>query len=89
MYIVPADEKVIAKERQLYWESQSKEGYFKFVHLPPGRYLIVVNPDNSPNPKFRYRRTFYPGVPERESAAIITLRGGEQFKDADILLELF
>jgi hypothetical protein len=27
VYIVPADEKVRLKERQLYWESQGKEGF--------------------------------------------------------------
>jgi hypothetical protein len=85
-YIVPADEKVLPKQRQLYWESQRKEGFFKFVHIPPGQYLILVNPDDSQNPRFPYRRTFYPGVHDRASAAIITLRGGEQIKDADIRL---
>jgi hypothetical protein len=29
VYILPADEKAIAKERQLYWGSQGMEGYFK------------------------------------------------------------
>lgn len=87
VYIVPADEKVLPKERQLYWESQGKEGFFKFVHIPPGQYLILVNPEDSRNPEFPYRRTFYPGVHDRPSAAIITLRGGEQIKDADIRLE--
>jgi hypothetical protein len=87
VYIVPADRKVLPEERQLYWESQGKEDFFKFVHIPPGQYLILVNPDDSRNPEFPYRRTFYPGVHDRASAAIITLRGGEQIKDADIRLE--
>jgi hypothetical protein len=86
-YIVPADEKVLPKERQLYWESQDKEGFFKFVHIPPGEYLIVVNPDDSQNPVFPYQRTFYPGVHDRASAKIITVREGEQIKSADIRLE--
>lgn len=86
-YIVPADEKVLPKERQLYWESQDKEGFFKFVHVPPGEYLIVVNPDDSQNPDFPYQRTFYPGVHDRASAKIITVREGEQIKSADIRLE--
>jgi hypothetical protein len=86
-YIVPADKNVIPKERQLYWESQDKEGFFKFVHIPPGEYLIVVNPDDSRNPRFPYKRTFYPGVHDRALAEIITVHGGEQIKDADIRLE--
>ena len=51
-YIVPAHEKVIPKGRQLYWEGQDKEGFFTFVHIPPGDYLIVVNPDDSRNPSW-------------------------------------
>jgi hypothetical protein len=47
VYIVRADEKVLPKERQLYWESQGKEGSFKFVHIPPDRYLVLVKPDDS------------------------------------------
>jgi hypothetical protein len=87
VYIVPASEKVLPKQRQLYWESQGKEGFFKFVHIPPGEYLILVNPDDSRTPEFPYRRTFHPGVHDRASAAIITVRAGEQIKDADIRLE--
>lgn len=86
-YIVPADEKVLPEARQLYWESQDKEGFFKFVHIPPADYLIVVNPDDSQNPDFPYRRTFYPNVHDRASAKVITVREGEQIKDADIQLE--
>jgi hypothetical protein len=86
-YIVPADEKVLPKEHQLYWEGQDTEGFFKFVHIPPGEYLIVVNPDDSQNPDFPYQRTFYPGVHDRASAKIITVREGEQIKSADIRLQ--
>jgi hypothetical protein len=78
-YIVPVVEKVLPK--------QGKQDFFKFVHIPPGEYLIVVNPDDSLDPKFPYRRTFFPGVHDRASAATITIRGGEQIKDADIRLE--
>jgi hypothetical protein len=86
-YIVPADKTVLPKENELYWRSQDKEGFFKFVHIPPGEYLIVVNPDDSENPAFPYRRTFYPGAHDRASARIITVHGGEQIKDVDIRLE--
>jgi hypothetical protein len=86
-YIVPVVEKVLPKQGKLYWEYQGKQDFFKFVHIPPGEYLIVVNPDDSLDPKFPYRRTFFPGVHDRASAATITIRGGEQIKDADIRLE--
>ncbi len=87
VYIVTAEATVLPKEHQSYWESQGKEGFFKFVHIPPGRYFILVNPDDSLNPGFPYRRTFYPSAHDRASAAIIAVRGGEQIKNADIRLE--
>jgi hypothetical protein len=86
VYIVPAGQKVLPKERQLYWASQGKDSFFKFVHIPPGNYLILVNPDDEKNPKFPYRRTFYPGVRDRQLATTIAIRGGEQIKGADIPL---
>jgi hypothetical protein len=72
----------------MYWDfqQQGKEG-FKFVHLPPGRYLLVVNPEDASRPDFPYPRTFYPGVHDRESATVITIRAGEQNKDSDIQLK--
>jgi hypothetical protein len=86
-YIVPAEEKVLPKQGVLYSEYQGEEGFFKFVHIPPGEYLIVVNPDNSLNPEFPYQRTFYPGVHDLASATSITIHGGEQIKDADMRLD--
>lgn len=87
VYIAPADAEAIPKASQLYRESQYKEGFFKFVHIPPGKYVILVNPDDSKDPDFPYGRTFYPGVHERASAGIISLGGGEQIKEKDIHLE--
>jgi len=86
-YIVPASESVLPKKSGLYWEYQGRVDFFKFVHIPPGEYLIVVNPDDSLDPEFPYQRTFYPGVHDRASASIITIRGGEQIKDADIRIK--
>jgi hypothetical protein len=86
VYIVPVDEKVLPQERQLHWASQGKKGFFQFIHIPPGRYSLVLNPDDTQNPEFPYRRTFYPGVHERVSAGIINIRAGEQIKGADIRL---
>jgi len=46
-YIVPAGERVLPKHGKLYWEYQDKQCFFRFVHIPPGEYLIVVNPDDT------------------------------------------
>lgn len=87
VYIVPAGIPELPKQRKLYWESQGREDSFKFVHLPPGKYLLVVNPDDKLDAEFPYRRTFYPGVRDRSAATVITLRAGEQFQGADIRLQ--
>lgn len=87
VYIVPADRPVLPKKPDLYWVSQGKEGHFKFVHIPPGRYLVYVNPEDSLDPDFPYPRTFHPGVHDRESATVITLGAGEQVQGADIRLQ--
>lgn len=85
--IVPAQEKVIPRGDLLHRVSQDKRGFFRFVHIPPGEYLIVVNPDDLRDPGFPYRRTFYPDVHERAWAKIVAVHGGEQIKDVDIRLE--
>lgn len=87
VYIVPADLQVLPDSQQLYSESQGKKGFFKFVHLPPGRYVVLVNPEDARTPDFPYRRTFHPGVHERSAASVISLRAGEQMKNIDIRLE--
>jgi hypothetical protein len=87
VYIVPAEEGALPKAQQMYGEFQDKKGFFKFVHIPPGKYLIVVNPDDSRKPDFPYLRTFYPNAHERASAGIVTLGGGEQLTGVDIHLD--
>jgi hypothetical protein len=89
VFVLPADQELPFEGRNRYWEfqQQDKEGFFKFVHLPPGRYLLVVNPEDASRPDFPYPRTFYPGVHDRESAAVITIRAGEKIKDSDIQLK--
>lgn len=84
VYIVPVDIEEIPKASQLYWANQDKEGAFKFVHIPPGDYVILVNPNDAQDPEFPYSRTFYPAVHDRNSAKIISLSAGEQIRNADI-----
>jgi hypothetical protein len=87
VYIVPAEQSPPLEWNQLYWEGQYEEGHYKLVQLPAGKYVIVVNPEDTLDPSFPYPRTFYPGVHQRESAAIITLAEGEQLKGVDLRLE--
>jgi hypothetical protein len=84
VYIVPADGRDLPRAEQMYWESQDEKGFYKFVHIPPGKYLIVVNPDDLRKPDFPYRRTFYPNAHELASAGVVTVSGGEQLRGVDI-----
>jgi hypothetical protein len=86
VYIIPSDQKVLPKRFEMHSEAQEMNGHFRFLHLPPGNYLILVNPDDKRRADFPHERTFYPGVRDRASAGIITIRGGEQIKDANIRL---
>jgi hypothetical protein len=84
--IIPADEDAIPKAQHLDCAFQ-KEDSFKFVNIWPGRYQLVVNPDDSRDPDFPYRKTFFPGVHERVAAGVVTVREGEQVSGVDIRLE--
>lgn len=86
VYIVPATQELPVGNSNLYWESLGKEGFFQFVHLPPGRYILVVNPEDETRAGFPYRTTFYPGVRNRADALLITVQSGAQIKNADIHL---
>lgn len=85
VYIVPASGPDSGSADR-YWESQGKDGFYKFLHLPPGAYLIVVNPDDAQRPEFPYRRTFYPGVRERAAAGVVQVSGAP-VRGVDIRLE--
>jgi hypothetical protein len=86
-YIVPADGRPLSKETALYWDGQNKKDYFQFIHISPGKYMIVVNPDDARKPEFPYRRTFYPNSHDLSSAGIVTLSGGERIEGVDIHLD--
>ena len=64
VYILPVEQATatLPQKQELYWDYQNKKGFFKFVHLPPGDYLLVVNPNDERDPAFPYQRSFYPGV---------------------------
>lgn len=87
VYILPAALRELPDERHLYWDGQGTDGFFRFVHIPPGEYLVLVNPKDSPDARFPYRRTFHPGVHERSQATVITVRAGEQVRNADIRVQ--
>jgi hypothetical protein len=76
------------KENEMgWWEFQDQEkGHFEFNNVSPGRYVVVFHNSNRPDPDMPYPRTFYPGVPDLNSALPITLEEGQQILNADIHL---
>ena len=54
------------------------EGRFEIERMPPGRYLLGVNLGNSPSSEHPYPRTYYPGVPGRNEAAVIEIGLGQK-----------
>ncbi|BDC51119.1 hypothetical protein F183_A34350 [Bryobacterales bacterium F-183] len=90
VYILPVGQTMPKDRRKLLWESQTRQDYFRFVHLPPGEYVVFVNPEQARNPKFPYRRTFYPNVMEMSLAKRIRVGLGEHVKGIDMrLVEAF
>jgi len=52
--------------------TSNEDGEYKFDHVPPGRYLLAVNPENHVGRKLpAYPRSYYPGVLDAASAAVI------------------
>jgi hypothetical protein len=50
------------------------EGHYRFGHVPPGRYILAINPDG-PVPDFPFETTYYPHTSERRAAKVIEIKG--------------
>jgi hypothetical protein len=66
------------------WTWTDKEGYYEFVRVQPGSYLLGFNLTWAPDKDDPYPRTFYPGVKTRSEAALITVGEGERLKGYDM-----
>jgi hypothetical protein len=84
--ILPDGDEMPESERDLYSVSLNHTGSYKFVHLPAGRYLIVINPANVRDSSTPYSRTFYPGASHRAGARVVALAEGEAVKGIDVRL---
>lgn len=84
VFIIPAGQQFSPGQTNLVFAFQGKDGSFKLIHLPPGEYVILVNPADLQGLGFPYPRTFAPGKHDRESAAIVTVHAGEHVTNADI-----
>ena len=67
--------------------SQRRTGHYFFRDVPPGRYLLVVNPRNQPGKTDPvYPRMYYPGVLNREQATIIKVNESRELSMNDFML---
>lgn len=85
--LVPAE--VPDKEGPSYFRVFSctrKEGYFELKEMPPGKYLVVANKDGKLSGSEPFPTTYYPGVLEKKSAAVITIGQGESLDNIDIYI---
>lgn len=82
-----ADPKELASSSHTLTAYSKEGGRYAFDRLPPGRYLLVVNPHGGPTidaPPFP--RVFYPGTEDPAQAAPVTVGEGERVEDRDIRL---
>lgn len=60
-------------------------GRYSFDGVPPGRYLLVINPRGTTRAEGpQYPRVFYPGTEDPAQAAAVTVGEGEKVTDRDI-----
>jgi hypothetical protein len=61
-----------------------EEGLYTLEKIPPGRYLLGININSTPDDDCPYPRTFYPGVTERSKATVIDVGWGDKLTGIDI-----
>ncbi len=67
-----------------WWEYQDEKGYFEFLHVTPGTYVLVAHNSDRPEPDEPFARTFYPKALDLNSAVPIVVGDGQQIQNADI-----
>jgi hypothetical protein len=64
------------------WQSvfseTDSEGVLELEQLRPRRYLLAINGQSPPTSKSPFPTSYYPGVPTRDGATVITLGRGER-----------
>ncbi|HYX29380.1 MAG TPA: hypothetical protein VE863_12520 [Pyrinomonadaceae bacterium] len=83
LYLVNAED-----NRDRYLGEIDKSGDFKIGQLPPGRYFLVMNPDDDApdGNNVPYARRYYPGVSRVKEATPITLTEGAKLEHLDLRL---
>lgn len=67
--------------------SQAEGGQYFFRDVPPGRYVLAVNPRNTPGKsETKFPLMFYPGVMSKERATIIVISQSREINLDDFML---
>lgn len=80
--LVPKDKP--AKRDNWKFDCTDEQGRYKMEEIPPGEYLIVANYHGKISSDEPFPMAYYPGVFEKEKAAVITLVGGDRLEGYDI-----
>jgi hypothetical protein len=60
------------------------DGSYEITEIPPGDYIVVVNDDGKMSGDEPFPTAYYPGVFEKEKAAVITISEGTKLDGYDI-----
>jgi len=63
-----------------------EDGRFEITSVVPGEYILVANPKDPPTSNQPFRKIFYPGVSERERAAVISVAQGQTIDNLDLVI---
>lgn len=66
------------------FDCADEQGRYELREIPPGEYIIVVNYDGKISSDEPFPTTYYPGVSDKEQAAVLYIADSERLKDIDI-----
>jgi hypothetical protein len=82
LQLVPA---LVEASRYFYKADCTDEaGRFAIREVPAGSYYLVANEDGGISSTEPFKKLYYPGVSEREKAAVVTIGAGETLEGFDV-----
>ena len=66
------------------FDCADEQGRYELRDIPPGEYIIVVNDDGKISSDEPFPTTYYPGVSDKERAAVLYIADSERLEDIDI-----
>ena len=63
-----------------------EQGRFEISSILPGEYVLVANQKDKPSEQEPFQKIYYPGVSERERAAVISIAPGQIIDNIDLVV---